>query len=360
LAERGRALSGLRIDGLRVAAGDRLILDGLDLNVPDRLTCAVLGPSGSGKTTLLRSVAGLVGLDDGTIFVGSRDVARLPAKDRRIGMAFQEPRLFPNLSVVDNVAYGLRVDRIPKRPRRARAMELLTDVGLVDRADDLPARLSGGEQQRVSLARALCGERDLLLLDEPLSAVDGPARTSLRVLLGELQATRAVTTLLVTHDLADATSLGDLIAVMVEGKVLQCDRPSEILARPVCPEVASLTGNPNVIDGHAHRGAIEVGSVRVPVETADGPLRWTIRPEHVHLGDSRGEPARVVRVEHRADRAWVGIVGTLGTFDVNVPADRALVAGELVCVEFDPDAIWVFPDCTVRERTSDIVKEGIG
>ena len=239
-------------------------------------------------------------------------------------------------------------------------MELLADVGLADRAGERPSELSGGEQQRVSLARALCGERDLLLLDEPLSAVDGPARTTLRALLGDLKATRAVTTVFVTHDLADATALGDLLAVMGDGTVLQCGPPSVVFDRPAVPEVAALTGNPNVIEGHAHGGVIEAGSHRIPVETRDGPVRWTIRPERLRLGTCEGDPARVVRVERRADRAWVSLTGALGSIEANLAADDAPAPGELVCVDVDPGSIWVFPGTHASEPTPDLVDEGIG
>lgn len=335
----------------------RRVLDGLDLDVPARSTCAVLGPSGCGKTTLLRAIAGLVEADAGTVTVDDRDIGSQSVRDRRIGMAFQEPRLFPNLSVIDNVAYGLRVEGVAKARRRARAGELLTDVGLADRGRERPHGLSGGEQQRVSLARALCGDRDLLLLDEPLSAVDGPARTSLRGLLGDLKATRAMTTVLVTHDLSDATALGDLIAVMGEGTVLQCDRPAETFARPAVPEVASLTGNPNVIVSHAHRGVVQVGAVDIEVAVDDGPVRWTVRPEHLRIGDRDGEPARVVRVERRADRAWLGLVGTLGPLEAVVPAEHTLRPGDMVSVGVDPGSVWVFPEAASRGQSPSLIEQ---
>ncbi len=264
--------------------------------------------------------------------------------ERRVGVAFQEPRLFPNLSVVDNVAYGLKMDRVAKQARRARAMELLGAVGLADRSRDRPRGLSGGEQQRVALARALCGDRSLLLLDEPLSAVDGPARTSLRGLLRDLKERTATTTVVVTHDLADATALGEVIAVMGDGRVLQCDRPDVVFDRPVDPAVAALTGNPNLLDGRVRRGVLELGTLGLPLDAPDGDLRWTVRPERIRLGTGRGEPARVVSVERRADRASVRLVGVFGELEADVAAPDAPVPGEMVCVDVDPRSIWIFPD----------------
>ena len=144
---------------------------------------------------------------------------------------------------------------------------------------------------------------------------------------------------------------GDLIAVMGAGTVLMGDPPVEIFARPASPEVASLTGNPNVVEGHARRGVVQVGRVQLEVPIDEGPVRWTVRPEHVRIGGRDGEPARVVRVERRADRAWVGLVGTLGPLEATVPADRAPTPGDTVCVGVDPDRAWeVSPGLRSRPR----------
>jgi ABC-type sulfate/molybdate transport systems ATPase subunit len=253
-----------------VSLGARQVLDGLDLTVPAGETCAVVGPSGAGKTTLLRALAGLTPATGGAVHLGDRDITRLAAGDRHVGMVFQEARLFPSQSVLDNVAYGLRARGVRRPARRGAARELLEAVGLADRAEDHPQRLSGGQSQRVALARALCAEPELLLLDEPLSAVDGPARGELRALLRTLQETRPTTTIVVTHDLADATTLGSTVAVLLAGRVVQCAAPAALLAEPASVEVAGLTGNPNRWPVRVRAGCADLGGWMVPVGGPDG------------------------------------------------------------------------------------------
>lgn len=329
--------------GLTLRFGDRQVLRGVSLEVPTGTSCAVVGPSGSGKTTLLRVLAGLETADAGEVWIGGRPVRALAPAERGVSLVFQEPRLFPAMTVGENVAYALRVRGTP-RPERARAaVALLEQVGLADRRDHRPSTLSGGEQQRVALARALCAAPRVLLLDEPISAVDGPGRTELRDLVRGVCAAHEVTTVVVTHDLEDATAMGDRLALLVDGDVAQCGHPDDVLDRPVSPAVALLGGNPNVVHAEVADGSVELGSCRIPVAGPDGPALLTVRPEHVVLGELGGAGATVIDVERRASRLRVVVSAPFGRLEALADASRPLRPGDAVSVGVPPGRLWRFP-----------------
>lgn len=321
------------------------MLDGVDLTVPAGSTCAVVGPSGAGKTTLLRALAGLTPAARGEVHLGGREVTRAPAGRRHVGLVFQEGRLFPSQSVLDNVAYGLRARGVRRFVRHGAARELLDAVGLADRAADRPQRLSGGQRQRVALARALCSQPDLLLLDEPLSAVDGPARGELRALLRSLQETRPTTTIVVTHDLADATTLGDTIAVLLDGRVAQCAAPATLLAEPASTEVAALTGNPNRWPVQVRAGCADLGGWLVPVAGPDGAATITVRPEQLRLAAGVGVRARVQAVEQRGSDVRLVAHSLGGPIEVRHPgsASTAPRPGDEVHLAAAATDVWRFP-----------------
>jgi ABC-type Fe3+/spermidine/putrescine transport system ATPase subunit len=229
--ELGRSTTGLACRDLVVAPGGSVVLRRLSLQIPGGTRTVVVGPSGAGKTTLLRAIAGLERLLEGEIWLGSRRLDTLPAHRRRIAVVFQEPRLLPHLDVADNVAFGLRAAGVARAARRARALALLDEVGLAGFDGRGIDGLSGGEQQRVALARALCVEPDLLLLDEPLAGVDPNRRDGLRRLLVELQQARALTTLLITHDRAEAAQLGERVALLLDGTIVQHGTPQALFER---------------------------------------------------------------------------------------------------------------------------------
>jgi putative spermidine/putrescine transport system ATP-binding protein len=335
---------------VRIRFGDRTVLDGASLMVPARSTCALLGASGAGKTTLLRIVAGLTAPDAGEVRIGGRTVLDMRPERRRVAMVFQEPRLFPALSVAENVAYGLRARGVRRAERLARTRALVADVGLVDRSGDRPEALSGGQQQRVALARALAAEPEVLLLDEPLSAVDGPVRTELRALIRSQVASRPTTTVVVTHDLADATALGDRVAVLDGGRILQCSDATTLFDRPACPGVAALCGNPNVVVAPVRAGRVTLGSLTVAVAGPDGPARFTVRPEHLCLGDPTGTLSRVTSVERRAAEVRVQLSGLLGQLEAVVPAGSAPSVGDDVCVGVPAERLWRFPEPAGRDN----------
>ncbi|HXS51429.1 MAG TPA: ABC transporter ATP-binding protein [Usitatibacter sp.] len=220
---------------------------GLDLEIPSGRFFTLLGPSGCGKTTLLRMLAGFVRPDAGRIWFGERDVTALPVHKRGVGLVFQDYALFPDRSAVANVTYGLEARGVAAGEAKKRAMAMLERVGLAELADRSPARLSGGQRQRVAMARALVIEPQLLLLDEPLAALDVKLRVELRAMVRELQLESKVTTVFVTHDQEEALALSDLVAVMDRGRIVQVGAPAEVYARPANGYAADFVGSANLL-----------------------------------------------------------------------------------------------------------------
>jgi putative spermidine/putrescine transport system ATP-binding protein len=266
-AARGRAGASVSLRNLSRSFGPVRALDGLSLDIAPGELVALLGPSGCGKTTALRILAGFESADAGSVTVDGTDVSRIPAAKRDMGMVFQSYSLFPNMTALDNVGFGLRMRRQRGADRNRRAGELLAMVGLTDQAKKYPHQMSGGQQQRVALARALAIEPRVLLLDEPLSALDAKVRLQLREQIRSLQQRLGTTTLFVTHDQEEALSMADRVGVMREGRLEQVAAPSELYAEPATAFVAEFVGTMNRIPGEL-RGPAEVsvlGTV-VPVQ----------------------------------------------------------------------------------------------
>ncbi|AWW41460.1 ABC transporter ATP-binding protein [Streptomyces cadmiisoli] len=284
---------------LRREFGTTVALGGLDLTVRPGEFLALLGPSGCGKTTALRMLAGFEHPDSGAVLVDGQDVTRIPAHRRDAGMVFQSYSLFPHLNALDNVAFGLRMRKVRASDRRARAAELLDLVGLADKGERFPHQLSGGQQQRIALARALALRPRVLLLDEPLSALDAKVRLSLREEIRRLQQELGITTLFVTHDQEEALSVADRVAVMRAGRLEQCAEPAELYGRPATPFVAEFVGTMSRIPGTLEEHDVEVLGQRLPVE---GPVPGSgasevdvlVRPEAVRVDADAAGSARVV------------------------------------------------------------------
>ncbi|CCK31509.1 Spermidine/putrescine import ATP-binding protein PotA [Streptomyces davaonensis JCM 4913] len=283
--------------GLRREFGATVALDGLDLTVRPGELLALLGPSGCGKTTALRMLAGFEHPDSGAVLVDGEDVTRVPAHRRDAGMVFQSYSLFPHLDAVDNVAFGLRMRKVSTAQRRARAAELLELVGLADKGGRYPHQLSGGQQQRVALARALALRPRVLLLDEPLSALDAKVRLTLREEIRRLQQELGITTLFVTHDQEEALSMADRVAVMRAGRLEQCAEPAELYGRPATAFVAEFVGTMSRVPGKVSKDVVEVLGQRLPV---DGPVPASadvdvlVRPEAVRVQADEDGDGRVV------------------------------------------------------------------
>ncbi|TFD53424.1 ABC transporter ATP-binding protein [Cryobacterium frigoriphilum] len=266
-------------------AGHRA-LDGFDLTIQAGEFVALLGPSGSGKTTALRVLAGLEGADAGSISINGTDVSALPTNKRDMGMVFQSYSLFPHLTAGENVEFGLRMRRVGAGERRSRAADALTLVGLSAHADRFAHQLSGGQQQRVALARALVTEPRVLLLDEPLSALDAKVRVQLRDEIRRIQTELGITTLFVTHDQDEALAVADRVAVMQNGRIEQVGTPEELYTRPASPFIADFVGLSNRLPGLVRYGFAEVHGVSLPLvdpSHLDGPVQVSIRPEDIEF-----------------------------------------------------------------------------
>ncbi len=276
--------------------GGQAALSRFDLSIRPGEFVALLGPSGSGKTTVLRALAGLETIDSGTISIDGQDVTDQPTNKRDMGMVFQAYSLFPHFTAEQNVEFGLRMRGIGSQARRRRAAEALAMVGLGSHARRYAHELSGGQQQRVALARALVTEPKVLLLDEPLSALDAKVRVQLREEIRRIQTELGITTLFVTHDQEEALAVADRVAVMQSGLIEQIGTPEELYRSPATAFVAEFIGLSNRVPGVVANGTVEVLGQRLPLikpETADGPARVLLRPEDVELA-SAGIPATVV------------------------------------------------------------------
>jgi putative spermidine/putrescine transport system ATP-binding protein len=279
--------------GVSKSYSGRTVLASLDLDMGEGELICLLGPSGCGKTTLLRIIAGFILPDTGTVLVGGRDVTALPPAARRMGMVFQAYSLFPNMTALDNVRFGPRVAGQAKTEQVKRATELLDLVGLAQHRDKYPHQMSGGQQQRVALARALAVRPEVLLLDEPLSALDAKVRLQLREEIRRIQRETQVTTVLVTHDQEEALSISDRVAVMNGGKLLQVDAPSRIYRDPADAFVARFIGAAAVMPGIAMDGRVKVGALDLPATAAralpqGSGVEMFIRPEHVRVALMNG------------------------------------------------------------------------
>ncbi len=293
------ALLALEIRGLSKSFGDFRALSDIDLDVRKGEFVCFLGPSGCGKTTLLRAIAGLDPQDEGTIHQNGRDITRAPVAGRDFGIVFQSYALFPNLTVARNIGYGLRGTGMNRSARQERVNELLDLVNLTGQERKYPSQISGGQQQRVALARALAPAPQLLLLDEPLSALDAQVRLHLREQLRQLQQELGVTTIMVTHDQDEALSLADRIVVMNHGVIEQVGTPEEVFLKPASPFVAGFLGDMNFLAGIMRAGGtleVTASSGAQPAVTFAAPgtslpaegsrLRLGIRPSDIGVNPS--------------------------------------------------------------------------
>jgi multiple sugar transport system ATP-binding protein len=315
------------VQATRVYPGtDRPAVDALDLHIADGEFVVLVGPSGSGKTTALRMLAGLEEVDSGSIVIGGRDVTDVPAKRRDIAMVFQNYALYPYLTVSANIGFPLKVARVPKAERERRVRDVAEMLELTPFLDRKPLQLSGGQRQRVAMGRALIREPRVFLMDEPLSNLDAKLRVQMRADIAALQARLGVTTVYVTHDQAEAMTLGHRVAVLNDGRLQQCDTPRKLYECPSNTFVAGFIGSPSmnlVRVPPGANGAVSLGGVSIPIpasaQNGARELLVGLRPESLELAPG-GVPAQVEVVEELGADAYVFCVSEIGAETVKLVA----------------------------------------
>jgi iron(III) transport system ATP-binding protein len=346
----------IAIDGLAVSYGGARVIDGLSLEIPSGAFFTLLGPSGCGKTTLLRTIAGFIRPDAGTLQFDAQDMTQVPAYRRGIGMVFQDYALFPDKTVFDNVAYGLRARRTPEADIRREVGAYLERVGMSGFEQRFPAALSGGQRQRVALARALVFRPQVLLMDEPLSNLDAKLRVQIRESISDLQREVGITTVFVTHDQEEALALSDRIALMNAGRIEQIGPPDEIYRTPATAYAADFIGAANLIDADLAAAVAAAAPVRVRVGERElaartaGPLpagkvRLVARPEDLRLvpkgeGGADGLSGTVERRRYLGFKVGYRVRLVAGqSIVVDLQGRRAggFAVGQQVDVLFDPE-----------------------
>ncbi len=352
----------LELRKIRKEFGTFTALHDIDLDIQQGEFVCFLGPSGCGKTTLLRVVAGLETQTSGQVFQAGRDISALPPAGRDYGIVFQSYALFPNLDVAENVSYGLVNRKVARAQVRQRVQELLKLVGLPGSEGKFPSQLSGGQQQRIALARALATAPGLLLLDEPLSALDALERVRLRGEIRALQKSLGVTTIMVTHDQEEALSVADRIVVMNHGVIDQIGTPLEIYREPASPFVADFVGKVNMLAGRVSQGRLRFGGFDLPAPPAAAPgatgaereVRVYLRPEDVlarpiAAGDPHVFDATIQQVDflgafchvHVNSSAW-GPQPLTVYLSLNFLAEQSLVVGSNLRLKLVPERLKVF------------------
>jgi spermidine/putrescine transport system ATP-binding protein len=303
---RGAAQALLSVRNVAKSFGKNPVLRDISLEIAQGEFLTILGESGSGKTTLLRIIAGFESADSGEILMEGERLDLLPPYRRRVNTVFQHYALFPHLTVEENVGYGLRVAKLPQEEIRTRVEQALAMVKMSAYAKAKPAKISGGQQQRIALARALVNRPRLLLLDEPLSALDANLRRQMQVELKSLQREVGIAFVFVTHDQEEAMVMSDRIALLRMGELEQVASPREIYSRPATAYTAQFIGHTNLLHGEVRAGVVRCGSLDWPVASPDGPVLYSLRPENVRVVKSMagGPGVNVVRfrayVRHRA------------------------------------------------------------
>jgi multiple sugar transport system ATP-binding protein len=341
-------MAGVRISGLTVTyPGDARAVDDLSLEIEDGEFFALLGPSGCGKTTLLRTIAGLITPTTGGIQIGGRDVTRLAPGDRNVAMVFQDYALYPHMTVLENIAYPLKVRHVPRDQRAEVATTTGTSLQLGELMQRRPGELSGGQQQRVALARAIASRPQVFLLDEPLSNLDARLRLEARTFLKRLQAELAVTTVYVTHDQAEALAMAHRMAVMEKGVIRQVGSPVQVFQHPANLFVAQFTGSTpmNLLRARVEGGRLGLAGQSIPVPVAarsrlgaGDQVTIGIRPEYLAFSSRPGPdalPVRVVVVEHLGVNSLLTLESSETVLQAVVPEDRAPGVGA---------EGWVVPD----------------
>lgn len=347
-------MPALALQGLSKAFGDELAVEPTDLEFKQGELTALLGPSGCGKTTLLRIIAGLTAPTTGRVLLDGKDISSQPAQVRRFGMVFQSFALFSHLSVLENVAYSLRIHGVPKQERNERAAELLSLVQMPDYGQRRIKELSGGQRQRVAIARALAQSPDVFLLDEPMSALDAKLREEMQIELRLLQQRLGITTIVVTHDQREAMTMADNIVVMKKGRVEQVGTPQDIYSNPASTFVATFIGKANLLKGHVQNGAVSVGGQMLHASSDLQFLNGSevvlfTRPENCRLSYTAGENSiegSIKYVSYVGSTLEIHLQTHIGTLLLEVPNTQhghKLLVGDQVYIQLPHDGFKIFP-----------------
>ncbi|RJS46709.1 ABC transporter ATP-binding protein [Nocardioides cavernaquae] len=333
---------------------DKPAVPGIDLEIKDGEFMVLVGPSGCGKSTTLRMLAGLEDINAGQILIGDRDVTHLAPKDRDIAMVFQSYALYPHMTVADNMAFALKMAKVPADECKRRVNEAARVLGLTDYLDRKPKALSGGQRQRVAMGRAIVRKPQVFCMDEPLSNLDAKMRVQTRTDIAKLQRDLGVTTVYVTHDQVEAMTMGDRVAVMKDGVIQQVDTPLALYDRPANLFVAGFIGSPqmNLLTGEKVDDSVRVGEYLVPVDpaalsAASGTVVVGVRPENWRLvGPGEGLPVTVNVIEELGADAYVyGTCEAQGTphdVIVRAPGRDSTAKGDVIHVTTDPANVHVF------------------
>jgi iron(III) transport system ATP-binding protein len=343
----------LDLRGIRKSFGQFVALSDVDLSIKQGELICFLGPSGCGKTTLLRVIAGLEIQTAGEVFQADQNISRLPPALRDYGIVFQSYALFPNLNVADNVAYGLVNQKKSKFEISERVRELVALVGLPGSEAKFPSQLSGGQQQRIALARAIATSPGLLLLDEPLSALDALERVRLRGEIRALQQKLGLTTIMVTHDQEEALSIADRIVVMNQGRIEQVGTPLEIYREPASPFVADFVGKVNALTGTVKNGRLSFGTFTLPSNLPDSDVKIFLRPEDILArpitqDDACQFDAHIEKIEFLGSFCHVQVTTAALPkpltvyFSLNFLSENALEIGSTLRLKLLPERLRVF------------------
>jgi multiple sugar transport system ATP-binding protein len=343
---------------------DKAAVPGIDLEIKDGEFMVLVGPSGCGKSTTLRMLAGLEDVNDGHIYIGDKDVTKLPPKDRDIAMVFQNYALYPHMSVADNMAFALKMAKMSKDEQNKRVKEAAEILGLTEYLDRKPKALSGGQRQRVAMGRAIVRNPQVFCMDEPLSNLDAKMRVQTRTDIAKLQRDLGVTTVYVTHDQVEAMTMGDRVAVMKLGELQQVDTPLNLYDKPENLFVAGFIGSPqmNLMEGVAAGGEVKLGNYAVPVDREaaskmNGRVTVGVRPENWRLvtAEEGGLPVDVTVVEELGADGFAygtsGVEGTPHNIIIRVTGRDSVHKGDTLYVTTDPSHVHVF-DTETGERLS--------